>query len=121
MERCSPIEMSVHVIGITCIDDGWTGPYRGVQGNRETLMKSASQGRWPTGLVLAALLGTGCAHAKRLSEEAGPVCPTAAATVYVANDNWLDMNILIQRGGSRYRLGNVSSLSTAVFEVPPGV
>lgn len=39
----------------------------------------------------------------------------------MSNDNWLDMNIFILRGGSRYRLGSVSSLSSAVFELPAAV
>jgi hypothetical protein len=83
---------------------------------------SSTRGRYQlAGLVLTGLLVTGCARHKQLSEDVGPICATAAATLYVSNDNWLDMNILIQRGGSRYRLGNVSSLSSAVFELPANV
>ena len=42
-------------------------------------------------------------------------------TVHVTNNNWLDMRIYVVEtttGRSRWPLGNVTSLSTARFEVP---
>ena len=42
-------------------------------------------------------------------------------TVRVTNDNWLDMRIYVVETATqrlRWRLGNVTSLSTASFEIP---
>ncbi len=41
-------------------------------------------------------------------------------TVTVANRNWSDVRVYIQRSGSRFRLGTVTSNRTATFEIPPG-
>ncbi len=64
----------------------------------------------------------GCSQATRLASgddfDDLQVCVQPAATVYITNDNWLDMAIFILRSGSRYRLGQVSSLTSSVFELP---
>lgn len=39
-------------------------------------------------------------------------------TVEVTNHNWADMVVYAVRGGTRYRLGMVTSMSTARFEIP---
>ena len=57
--------------------------------------------------------------------EAAPALAPAAvrarsesATVKVTNNNWNNMDVYMVRGGSRYRLGTVTSMSTEVFRVP---
>lgn len=39
-------------------------------------------------------------------------------TVSVTNNNWANVNVYLLRGGTRYRLGMVTSMSTSVFRVP---
>jgi hypothetical protein len=39
----------------------------------------------------------------------------------VQNDNWMDVVVYAVRGGSRFRLGQVSSVQSAVFELPSAV
>jgi hypothetical protein len=41
-----------------------------------------------------------------------------AATVVVENRNWSDMTVYAVHGGMRYRLGTVTSMSTARFRLP---
>ena len=67
-----------------------------------------------------ATVTSGCARAARLAKNSERTfCAKSTATVYVQNDNWLDVVIYVVRGGSRYRLGQVSSLTAAKFEIPP--
>ena len=70
--------------------------------------------------ALVATAASGCARATRLAGGSNDrtFCARSTATVYVQNDNWLDVVIYVVRGGSRYRLGEVSSVQSAVFEVP---
>ncbi|MBI4502168.1 MAG: hypothetical protein HY700_13530 [Gemmatimonadetes bacterium] len=71
-------------------------------------------------LFLVASLGfaaAGCARATRAAS-GRTFCPTPTATVYVQNDNWLDVVVYLVRGGARYRLGQVTSFQPAVFQVP---
>jgi len=66
-----------------------------------------------------AVTASGCASAAHLAKSERTFCAKSTATLYVQNDNWLDVVIYIVRGGSRYRLGQVSSVQSAMFEVPP--
>jgi len=51
-----------------------------------------------------------------------PSCDYAGGTLTVTNDNWSDMRIYLVRGeGSRIRLGEITSLSSKVFEIPKGM
>src|SRR5262249_3229502 len=71
-------------------------------------------------LLLAALAASGCARAAsnagRQSERT--FCAKSTATVYVQNDNWMDVVVYAVRGGARFRLGQVTSVQSAVFELP---
>ena len=71
-------------------------------------------------VLLAASVGTlGCAHtglAGRQTERT--FCARSTATVYVENDNWLDVVVYAVRGGARFRLGMVTSLQSTVFQLP---
>lgn len=73
-------------------------------------------------LVLS-LAGAGCAPAASSGySPAGPYPESAPApTVRVTNHNWATMNVYAMRGSSRYRLGMVTSMSTAVFRIPTTV
>ncbi|MBI4419999.1 MAG: hypothetical protein HY560_04170 [Gemmatimonadetes bacterium] len=64
-------------------------------------------------------VASGCARAARLaSQNDRTFCARSTATVYVQNDNWLDVVVYVVRGGARFRLGQVTSVQSAVFEVP---
>ena len=57
-------------------------------------------------------------------EERAPDQADESVTVRVTNNNWLDMRIYVVEtatGRRRFRLGNVTSLSTARFEIPQQV
>src|ERR1041385_5583172 len=71
-------------------------------------------------LLVAALAATGCAHTTKLAsaQKERTFCAKSTATVYVQNDNWLDVVIYAVRGGARFRLGQVTSVQSAVFELP---
>ena len=43
---------------------------------------------------------------------------TTPATVKVANYNWLDVNVYAVQGGTRVRLGSVTSMSSGTFQLP---
>ena len=65
-------------------------------------------------LLALALLSAGCARAFK-SE---PREPDPRTTLRVENQNFLDMNVYVLRGGQRIRLGMVPGLSTQVFTIP---
>ena len=75
-------------------------------------------------LVAGAL--SACAHAPRGAAPGATgvavinrdFCPKPSVTLYVTNDNWLDMVIYLYRGSSRFRLGEVTGVQSAVFEIP---
>ncbi|HEX9293614.1 MAG TPA: hypothetical protein VF873_08000 [Gemmatimonadales bacterium] len=67
------------------------------------------------GVLLAlALLSAGCGRAFK----SGPREPDPRTTLRVQNQNFLDMNVYVLRGGQRIRLGMVPGLSTEVFTIP---
>ena len=67
------------------------------------------------GVLLAlALLSAGCGRAFK----SGPREPDPRTTLRVQNQNFLDMNVYVLRGGQRIRLGTVPGLSTEVFTIP---
>ena len=74
-------------------------------------------------LVLAAAVSSGCAHATHGASDANQrtFCAKSTATLYVQNDNWMDIVVYAVRGSSRFRMGQVSSLQSAVFELPSAV
>lgn len=49
------------------------------------------------------------------------VGPTQETKVQVTNNNWSDMTIYAYRGGSRVRLGRVTSFGSEVFTLPKTV
>jgi len=52
----------------------------------------------------------------RKASGAGAV--SAPATVRVSNYNWLDVNVYAVQGGTRVRLGTVTSMSNGTFQLP---
>lgn len=69
-------------------------------------------------LVSSLILTAGCAHAAHTAQNERTFCAKSTATLYVQNDNWMDVVVYAVRGGSRFRLGQVSSVQSAVFELP---
>lgn len=80
---------------------------------------------WRTTVLLTATLATltGCARSTSAAKTGTTAvinrnfCPKATATLYVTNDGWSDVVIYILRGGSRYRLGDVTGVQSAVFQI----
>lgn len=78
-------------------------------------------------VVLAVMLSAG-ACAPATSAGTGELIPEelypsrrGAPVVRVTNNNWSNMTLYAVRGTSRFRLGMVSSMSSAVFRLPPSV
>jgi hypothetical protein len=67
----------------------------------------------PLALVLVAVA---CGRTAKAGDEPAPRAETA---VKVENQNYLDMNVFVVRGGQRLRLGTVTGLSTQVFMLRP--
>src|SRR5207249_10022322 len=63
------------------------------------------------------LLAAGCHHAAK----PGSAPPRAETAVKVQNQNYLDMDVFVVRGGQRIRLGLVTGLSTHLFMFRPEV
>jgi hypothetical protein len=70
-------------------------------------------------VTLAASL-TGCATTGGGQRSADGSDPDRME-VLVQNHNWADMNVYLERGGMRTRLGTVTTASTRVFVVPRGI
>jgi hypothetical protein len=68
-------------------------------------------------LAAGAVSGAACARPARAGAR-GAREPQEATTVRVQNQNFLDMNIYVVRGGVRARLGTVTGNSTARFTIP---
>lgn len=64
----------------------------------------------------AALPATAC---YRSAKGGGAPEAQQATTVRVRNQNFLDMNIYVVRGGIRSRLGTATGNSTVTFRIPP--
>src|SRR5256714_14405587 len=65
-------------------------------------------------LVVLAVTGPGCHR-----PAAAPLNPKAEVAVTVDNQNFLDMNVFIIRGGQRIRLGTVPGLTSRILMVRP--
>jgi hypothetical protein len=70
------------------------------------------------GGLLVATAGCAGRATQQVASSNQNFCPKSSATVYVTNDNWLDMVIYVSRNGSRYRLGEVTGVQSAVFRIP---
>jgi hypothetical protein len=70
-----------------------------------------------TGLAIAATTGACAPAASGFDNAPGPQ-GGPAATVEVENNNWADMTVYVLRGGSRVRLGMVTSMGKSVFRIP---
>lgn len=78
-------------------------------------MPTVSRRCAPLGLAL--LLAACSRGAKRHSEPP----PRAETAVRVNNQNYLDMNVFVVRGGQRLRLGMVFGLTTQIFMLRPEI
>jgi len=65
-------------------------------------------------LVVLAVTGVACHR-----PAAAPLNPRAEVALTVENQNFLDMDVFIIRGGQRLRLGMVSGLSSRILMVRP--
>ena len=83
------------------------------KGNMRQLLRFSS-----TALLFGLAASTGCAHATHVAQNERTFCAKSTATLYVQNDNWMDVVVYAVRGGSRFRLGEVTSIQSAVFELP---
>lgn len=72
----------------------------------------------PVAILLAASLA-GCASAGDGARTSSSV--VERTRVRVANHNWSDMNVYIDRDGMRTRLGTVTTASSRTFTLPRGV
>lgn len=72
-------------------------------------------------LSVALAVGTlpAAACARRSFKGGGAPAQQERTTVRVQNQNFLDMNVYVLRGGVRSRLGTATGNSTAVFTIPP--
>lgn len=73
--------------------------------------------RHHSALLATALLLSACARANRAST--GADLPPVPLTV--TNQNWLDVNVFVIRGTSRYRLGAVGGNSSATLRIPSSI
>src|SRR5262245_23572103 len=73
-----------------------------------------------SGLMGSARDATG-AHGRKVAAIDRNFCPRSSATVYVTNDNWLDLVIYAIRGSTKYRLGEVTGIQSAVFQIPEAI
>ena len=72
-----------------------------------------------TGVLLSACASGGAADS--LAAGSSPRASSASerdATVLVENRNWSDMTVYAVHGGMRYRLGTVTSMTSARFRLP---
>jgi hypothetical protein len=83
-------------------------------------MKITAQMKILPALLAATIITLGCAHAGGVASRQNErtFCARSPAPVYVENDNWMDVVVYAVRGGSRFRLGMVTSIQSAVFELP---
>jgi|GEM_PF-761449 len=74
------------------------------------------------GTSLSSQLAAGpMANGTRLVEggnHAGTRSLSAPATVKVANYNWMDVNVYAVQGGTRVRLGTVTTMGSSTFQLP---
>jgi hypothetical protein len=52
------------------------------------------------------------------SNQAGTSSLSSPATVKVANYNWMDVNVYAVQGGTRLRLGTVTTMGSSTFQLP---
>lgn len=76
-------------------------------------MRGLSWGLVP---VASVLLAVACSRTSKAGEEPSP---RAEAAVQVENQNYLDVNVYVVRGGQRLRLGTVTGNSTRMFMLRP--
>ena len=70
--------------------------------------------RLSSALVLVALAALACHRGP-----VAPINPQAEVAVTVDNQNFLDMNVFLVRGGQRIRLGTVPGLTQRILMVRP--
>src|SRR4051812_17346683 len=69
-------------------------------------------------VLTTAVLSAGCSHGKKVASEFPEQQPTVTdVPVWVQNHNWMDVVIYAVRGGTRSRLGQVTSMSEVTFTV----
>lgn len=69
----------------------------------------------------SALLPLACAIGGGGSPQGEPSIDPGPVVVEVNNRNWLDMHIYVVASGQRWSLGQVTSHSTGIYELPEGV
>lgn len=70
--------------------------------------------------LFLAVSATACAA--HSAPQSGPLPPMQeTADVRVTNNNWADMNVYVDRGGMRVRLGTVTTMATRLFHIPPAL
>lgn len=70
-----------------------------------------------TAATALAVAASGCAPGAARSAGASPIDPDPTG-ILVENNNWADMNVYLERSGSRMRLGTVTAASRRLFRVP---
>ncbi len=89
-------------------------------------------GRLTLGVDDAVRLGVAAARVdglrdllRRLGRENDEVVTITTAstgtTVEIANHNWRDLRVFVNRGGSRFRLGTVTSMNDASYHIPSDI
>ena len=73
-------------------------------------------------LPLSLLFGVvGCSHAASPDHAQAPQPESPEATLSVRNNKWTDVVIYVVHGSSRDRLGQVPSVGSAIYRVPPAL
>ncbi len=77
--------------------------------------------RRSSGIAMVAAMAASavaCSSAGTMDRSANALAGEVEATVEVTNNNWSDMVVYAQRNGVRMRLGTVTSMTSARFDLP---
>lgn len=75
--------------------------------------------RHPLAVLGAATLLAACASGGASRISSNPALQPISLTV--TNQNWLDVNVFVMHGNSRYRIGQVGGNGSATLSIPSGL
>ena len=74
--------------------------------------------RHPLAVLVAATVLAACASGGASRTSSNPALQPISLTV--TNQNWLDVDVFVMHGGSRYRIGEVGGNGSATLSIPSG-